>query len=105
MLFKKAYKYLATLKGSILTIKELNDTISQTEQFQDPVDGYLLTDCIVDNKYCSFNSFADDKGNVILIDISFNDVKDFETIKEMSWDNIDECDNFIVQVTDVTLYN
>lgn len=105
MLFKEAYKYLTNIKGEILNIKELNNIVVQTEQFEDPVDGYLLTECIVDNRYCSFNSFADDKGNVISIDISFNDIKDLQTIKEMSWNTIDECDKFIVQVLDVNLYS
>ncbi|NFH90515.1 hypothetical protein FDA33_09955 [Clostridium botulinum] len=103
MLFKEAYKYLTNIKGKSLNLKELNNFVAQTEQFECPVDGYLLTDCIVNNSYCSFNSFADDKGNVIAIDISFDNINELHIIKEMSWNTIDECNKFIIQVIAVDL--
>ncbi|WP_252249164.1 hypothetical protein [Clostridium sp. VAP23] len=105
MLYKDAYKYLVNIKGKSMTIEELNYIICQTEQFESPIDGYLLTDCIIqDKKYCSFNSYTYNN-TVINIDISFEKIEDFNLIKEMSWNDINECNKIKIKVEKIYLYD
>ncbi|NFK69400.1 hypothetical protein FDF10_13690 [Clostridium botulinum] len=106
MSFEDAYKYLIDkLKGKNITLGELNNEIAKTEKF-DYIDGGILADCIIEEnnkKYCSFNSYANNN-QVISIDIEFQKMSDLKIIKEMLWNNINECNNFMVRVKKIYIY-
>lgn len=106
MLYEDAYKYLVKIKNKEMTIEELNNQISQTEQFE-KFDGGSLADCIIkekDKEYCCFNSYTNNKNQVIAIDIEFKKVSDFKIIKEMLWDDVNECNDIAIIVKNVYIY-
>jgi hypothetical protein len=106
MEFNKAYEYLIeNLDNKEITIKELNQTVSNTEYF-DIIDGYFLSDCIISKNNCSFNSYEnEDITKVINVDIVFLDNKDFKIIKSMSWKNDYEYENIKVLIKNIEYYD
>ena len=107
MTFNQAYQFLkGNISKKIITIKELDQIICSTKQFEPTIDGYLLTDCIIPGKeLCSFNSYVNSAGTkVIAIDITFEKKEDFNNVKEMSWDSLG-CNNMRVMVEKVYLYS
>ena len=107
MLFNHAHKFLRDMIiGKIMTMEELSLIVCSAECF-DPIDGYFLSNCIIQEKeQCSFNSNENNNGTkVINIDISFLHREDFTIIKEMSWDEESECNNMKIKIEDVYIYN
>jgi hypothetical protein len=108
MLFDQSYEFLKdSLIGKIMIIDDLNIIVSKTDCFDNIIDNYFLSNCIIqENKQCSFNSNQNDKGtHVINIDLSFSNVSDFEIIKKMSWSDNSGRNNISIKIENVYLYD
>ncbi|WP_315069340.1 hypothetical protein [uncultured Clostridium sp.] len=105
MSFGDSYEFLKKIIGKVITIEELNQTVLKTDFFE-PVDCYFLSDCIdSDKKHCNFNSIEESNGKfVINIDINFNNIEDFNIIKNMSWKNSEECNSMLIKIVNVYPY-
>jgi hypothetical protein len=102
--FLEAIDYLKeNAENKTMTIKLLNKAVQKTELFPDIVNCYFLSDCIYDTNKCIFNSI-EYNNEVINIELTFLDIKDFEVIKNMSWKNEVDCNNIKIKINCIDLY-